>query len=86
MKIFDALHVYNVADVIDKDNSSNIKILWTADFTKAVLSINNYYHAVFDFKEKAGYCKNAISESKRNCTLVSERVLTDELLDKLSKA
>src|SRR3990172_6016251 len=51
--ILDALHVYNVANVTDKHKPSVLKILWTEDLTKAFLSINNYYHAVFDFQNKA---------------------------------
>jgi hypothetical protein len=83
--ILDALHIYNVADVIDKDKSSTIRILWTTDFMKAVLSINNYYHAIFDFKAKAGYCRNGFPNSNSSWTLINERVLTDELIDKLSQ-
>ena len=83
--ILDALHIYNVADVIDKDKTSTIRILWTTDFMKAVLSINNYYHAIFDFKAKAGYCRNGFPNSNSSWTLINERVLNDELIDKLSQ-
>ena len=85
LSILDALHIYNVADVIGRDKPSTIKILWTEDLMKAFLSINNYYHAVFDFKEKAGYCRNGFPNSHGRWTIISERVLTDELLYKLSK-
>lgn len=51
LNILDALHIYNVADVVDKDRPSTIKILWTEDFIRAVLSKNNYYNAIFDFKK-----------------------------------
>ena len=85
LNILDALHIYNVADVIDKDKPSRIKILWTADSMKAFLSINNYYHAAFDFKEKAGYCRNGFPHSKSNWTQINERFLSDELLVKLSQ-
>jgi hypothetical protein len=85
LKILDALHIYNVADVIDKDKPSTIKILWTLDNQKVFLSINNYYHALFDFKEKAGYCRNGFPDANSNWTEIKERVLTDELIHKLSK-
>ena len=84
-EILDALHIYDVANVSDKHKSSNIKILWTEDLTKAFLSINNYYHAVFDFKKKAGYCRNGFPESNNTWTKVKERKLTDSLVDELSK-
>ena len=85
LNILDALHIYNVADVIDKDKPSSIRILWSTDFMKAVLSINNYYHAIFDFKAKAGYCRNGFPNSKSSWTLVNERFLTDELIETFSK-
>ncbi len=80
VKILDALHIYNVDDVIDKDKPSTIKILWSMDMTLAFLSINNYYHAVFDFQNKAGYCRNGFPKSYGDWALVSERKMTDELL------
>ena len=83
--ILDALHIYNVADVIDKDKPSIIKILWTENLMKAFLSINNHYHAVFDFEARAGYCRNGFPNPKSDWTTVNERVLTDELLDKFAK-
>lgn len=83
--ILDALHIYNVADVIVKDKPSTAKILWTEDLSKAFLSINNYYHAVFDFQNKAGYCRTGFPNSKSNWTLIPERHLTDELIIELSR-
>ncbi len=83
--VLDALHIYNVADVIDKNIPSILKILWTADYSKSFLSINDYYHAVFDFQRKAGYCRNGFPDSQGNWAIVSERLLTDELLIELSK-
>ncbi len=84
-KIFDALHIYDVANVIDRHKPSFIKILWSEDLTKAFLSINNYYYAVFDFNTKAGYCRNGFPESKGSWTKVKERKLTDDLLEDLAK-
>jgi hypothetical protein len=59
LKVLDALHVYNVADVTDKHKPCIIQIWWTEDGEKASLLINNYCHAIFDFKTQAGYCRNA---------------------------
>ncbi|MES2728290.1 MAG: DUF2251 domain-containing protein [Bacteroidota bacterium] len=83
--ILDALHVYDVASVTDKDKESTIKILWTTDYTKAFLSINNYYHALFDFENKAGYCRNAFPATKNSWAKIKERKLTDDLIDNLIK-
>lgn len=84
LDILDALHIYNVADVTDKDKPSTVKILWTEDLNKAFLSINNYYHAVFDFQNKAGYCRTGFPSSNHKWTLISERRLTDGLIIELS--
>lgn len=85
LKILDALHIYNVADVIDKDKPSLLKILWTEDLNRAFLSINNYYHAAFDFKNRAGYCRTGFPAPGDGWALVPARMLTDELLTKLAK-
>ena len=80
MTILDALHIYDVASVVDKHITSNIKILWTENQLKAILSINDYYHAVFDFENKAGYCRNGFPESNNSWTKIKDRKLTDNLL------
>jgi hypothetical protein len=57
-QVLDALHIYNVIDVIDKAKPSKAQICWTDDGLKAALLINNYCHAAFDFSRKAGYSRN----------------------------
>jgi len=84
LKILDALHIYNVKDVVDKDRPSTLKILWSEDESMALLSINNYCHALFDFKKKAGYCRTGFPENG-SWGEVKDRKLTDELLESLSK-
>jgi hypothetical protein len=83
--ILDALHIYNVSAVKDKQKPSLIKILWTEDRQMAFLSINGYYHAVFDFKNQAGYCRNGFPNANQHWTRVQERTLTDTLLEELSR-
>ena len=55
--IVDALHIYNVANVTDKDIPSKVQIAWSNDGLKAALLINDYIHAVFDFESQRGYCR-----------------------------
>jgi hypothetical protein len=55
--IQDAVHIYNVANVTDRDTPSVIKIGWSMDSAKVVLLINGYPHAVFNFEAKRGYCR-----------------------------
>ena len=86
LKVLDGLHIYNVENVTDKDKPSVVKILWTQDLTKAFLSINDYYHAVFDFQSHAGYCRNGFPETDNQWTKVKERKLTASLIDELSNS
>jgi len=56
--ILDAVHIYNVANVVDRDRPSTLCILWSEDATKCALLINGYAHAAFDFSAKRGYCRS----------------------------
>jgi len=55
--ILDALHIYNVASVSDRDGESSLSILWSADGIKCALLINGYPHATFDFAARQGRCR-----------------------------
>lgn len=55
--VVDALHIYDVARIADRDIPSNVQIVWSGDGLKAALLINRYPHAVFDFQAKRGYCR-----------------------------
>ncbi len=51
----DALHIYNVKNVTDSNIKSTVKIDWSEDYRYAILFINDYAHAIFDFMDKQGY-------------------------------
>ncbi|HWX03051.1 DUF2251 domain-containing protein [Collimonas sp.] len=70
--IQDALHIYNVANISDRDKPSTVKIGWSLDSQKAVLLINGYPHAVFDFSSKQGYCRTGFPASAHNATWGSQ--------------
>jgi hypothetical protein len=55
--IFDALHIYDVASVKDRDRRSEYKIGWSPSGRQAMLMINGHAHAVFDFDERKGWCR-----------------------------
>lgn len=83
-KILDALHVYNVANIIDKQKPCSIKIAWTDDGQFASLLINNYCHAIFDFENKLGYCRTAFPPPTGVWRDAGERIpLTDQLINEL---
>ena len=81
--ILDALHIYNVEDVSDKHIPNHVLILWDDACTLVALCINDYIHAVYDFVEQAGYCRNGFPETDGEWVKVENRVLDDELLDKI---
>ncbi|MEO1037473.1 MAG: DUF2251 domain-containing protein [Pseudomonadota bacterium] len=61
--ILDALHIYDVAIVTDKDRPSEAKIVWSTSGDKVALLINEYPHAVFDFSAERGYCRTGFPPS-----------------------
>ena len=64
--ILDAVHIYNVKDVIDKDKPSEIKIGWSSNGLQAILLINDHPHAVFDFENQSGFCRTGFPPPREN--------------------
>ena len=58
----DAIYINSVAEVTDKNIPSEVQILWTQDYSKSVLIINQYPHALFDFESKIGYSRDQFPE------------------------
>src|SRR5215831_1617411 len=54
--ILDAVHIYNVKSVVDRERPSVVEITWSADGLKAALLINDHPHAVINFSECCSYC------------------------------
>lgn len=86
LKVLDGLHIYNVKNVTDKHKPSIVKILWSQDLTRAFLLINDYYHALFDFENHAGYCRNGFPETNNPWVKVKERKLTELLINEIMKS
>ncbi len=55
--IVDALHVYNVQAVADRERPCQLHIVWSADGLKTVLFLNSYPHAVYNFEMQRGCCR-----------------------------
>jgi hypothetical protein len=66
--IVDAVHIYNVSSVVDRDKPSIIQLLWSDDGLKAALLINDYPHAVFDFLNRQGFCRTSFPSPGPNWT------------------
>lgn len=63
-RILDAVHIYNVANVVDRDRPSKVDIVWSEDGSKCALLINAHIHAVFDFTARRGYCRTNFANFK----------------------
>ncbi len=59
----DALHVYDVAAVVDPERSSQIQIIWNFDFKVAALVINQSPHVIFHFGECCGYSEKPFPDA-----------------------
>lgn len=79
--IQDALHIYNSSAVSDRNLPSTVKIGWSTDHKKAVLLINDYPHAIFDFESKQGYCRNGFPEPADNGWSVNGHDWSDDALN-----
>jgi hypothetical protein len=67
--ILDALHIYNVASIVDRDRPSEYKIGWSLSGRQAILIINGQAHAVFDFDREKGWCRSGFPASNRKWSL-----------------
>jgi hypothetical protein len=79
LQILDAVHVYQVDSIIEEDKAGVIKIIWSTDWLKCALLINNYCHAVFDFANHGGYNRNEFPPPNEIWTK-TKRKLTDEMV------
>jgi hypothetical protein len=55
--IRDAVLIYQVADVKNREHWRELAIAWSDDNRKVMLAIDGIPHAVFDFAAKQGYCR-----------------------------
>jgi len=78
-KILDALHIYEVEDIDPVHRPGIIKIIWSTDWQKAALLINDYCHAVFDFGQHGGYNRNQFPPPNEIWTK-GDRLLTADII------
>ncbi|WP_216690304.1 DUF2251 domain-containing protein [Hymenobacter siberiensis] len=79
MELLDALHIYDVANVADRQVPVRLQVFWDVAGTAAALLINGYCHALFDFQRMAGFCRTAFPAVRNGQVL--KRELTDELIE-----
>jgi hypothetical protein len=62
LRILDAMHIYTVVDVSDREIPPMLKLIWNTGGTRAALLVNDRLHAVFDFVARRGYCRDDYPE------------------------
>ena len=62
--VIDALHIYDVQSVSDKEKTSLFEIMWSTDRLKTALFINGRCHAIFDFAKMEGRCRSNFPNSQ----------------------
>ncbi len=77
--ILDALHIYDVQNIVDREKPSLFQIIWSSDGLKSALFINNYPHAVFDLESQRGWCRSNFPPPNPQFTQYSHE-WTDECL------
>lgn len=70
----DALHIYDVEGVGNRDKPRQLKILWTWDWEAAALLINQRPHAVFHFVRHCGYAPDPFPEPDPDSGWSHERI------------
>ena len=66
--VLDALHIYDVKEILDANVSVMLEILWSLDGLKSCLAINGFKHAVFDFEARKAYCRSNYPPPDRKFT------------------
>ena len=80
-RILDALHIYQ-SDESTRPEPGILKIIWSTDWLKCALIINNYCHAVFDFENQGGYNRSEFPPPNEIWTK-GTRLLTNEMIESL---
>ncbi|RTQ53452.1 DUF2251 domain-containing protein [Hymenobacter gummosus] len=83
-ELLDALHIYNVADIADRQVPVTASIVWNEAGDAAAFVLNGYCHALYDFRQRAGFCRTGFPPPRQEQD--APRELTDELVDQYFSA
>ena len=81
-RIVDALHIYETEQNGEEKKPSRLVIIWSKDWLKCALVIDDQCHAVFDFERQGGYNINEFPPPN-NFWTKQERKLTNEVIREL---
>ena len=83
-QILDAVHIYEVDAIEPAKRPGRVNIIWSTDWLRCALLVNNYCHAIFDFANHGGYCRNSFPPPNDIWTK-GDRTLTDAMVNELFK-
>jgi hypothetical protein len=81
--ILDAMLIYNVASLQDREVERLASVEWSRDGQKAVLYLDGTAQAIFDFEARVGYCRTNFPnfiEERGEIWRKSTHVWSDEVL------
>lgn len=81
-RILDALHIYEQDQAETDQAPSSLMLIWSRDWLKCALVIDDQCHAVFDFEKQGGYNINEFPPPNDFWTK-GDRKLTDEIIGAL---
>jgi hypothetical protein len=65
--VLDALHLYNVETVKDREQAQMLEVLWSPDGMRAAIMLNGHPHAAFAFAERRAACMTAFPPASAWC-------------------
>lgn len=81
LRILDMLLIYDVESIDTSEKFATLAIIWSTDWTKCGLILNNYCHAVFDFANNGAYNRHEFPPPNTIWTRHG-RTLTDEMVER----
>jgi len=58
------MHIYDVMDLVDREEPSQVTILWSPNGLNAGLWINSRVHAIYNCENSSGYCLTGFGASR----------------------
>ncbi len=81
--IVDALHIYNVAQLSDRDMPCKLEVVWSGDHRVAALFINRSPHAVVNFEARQACCRTGYPPPREGGWMVGDHEWDEGMLEKL---
>ncbi len=79
LRILDMLLISDVESIDESEKIATLALIWSTDWTKCGLILNNYCHAVFDFADNGAYNRHEFPPPNTIWTK-HERTLTDKMI------